>query len=664
MVRNCDLWQCTSAKLLPTAVVVQIAVESHKSLPRGAEEMRTGRHGLFCIVLLYCLRLADSRFWPLNDRASEDDDLLVDILRKVLRTSRTRNVLLIYRANSPLDGRASDILGKISAATARRVPTFYVKASWTEPEEFQVSPYAPSRDLLVYIYVSQRELDIVESELVADDLRNLAHTRYQPKVLLMMILRQPLRDLAGFFYTMWTRRILDAIVVEHNTGHANQRSTSTIVHRYNPFVEHHTEEPYSPNATIEWFTDDFPNMQGYLLPYAFTRRPPYSDVTLAATEQTTELKGVDWMVVQTLAGKMNFSDMVHVVRHNIYIRYLPNGSYEGMIPDMFEGRYEVLFNTFPIFINWNMKFTDNVDIEEYCFVVPNMLKWQKFLLFNNSGFRLILASVSLLGIVWLCARFIRLDPNRWHPLKILGIMLTSSFPPAPTKLHERIIFLSIFLACSRYSSSFFAELMSITLDNEHNVRFDHLSDLVNSPLSLMMYSDMMDIITEIIVDDNISLRSHVGDLSKKIMSFDRTDVCLEMLLMHQNVSCLVEQGWGKLAVVNNMRDGESKLRTTKLCYLSAPTGYMFMKGSPYIGRVNELLLMLAEGGIRDKWHRDYLRNETRELSEDETENRTNLMYVGMFWPIFSVLRLGYSLSILVFVGELIWKRLNVCWRQR
>ncbi|EFN83878.1 hypothetical protein EAI_00431 [Harpegnathos saltator] len=607
-----------------------------------------GRRGLLCTVLLYCLTESRGHFRPLNDRGREDDSL-ADILRKVSRASSTstRDVLLVLRDSSS-DGQADDILGKILAATARRAPTFYVNACQAEPE-FQVSSCALSRDLLVYIYVSQREPDIVEGELVADDLRRFVHTHSRPKVLVLLILRQSRSDLAILFRAIWSRRILDAIVVEY--CRANEHSTT--VHRYDPFAGSITQEAYhSGEDTSEWFADDFPDMRGYPFAYAFLRRPPYSDVVSTSAGGRRRMKGVDWMIIQALADKMNFSGFGKILTHNIYIQTWSNGSTDGIIPDLISGEYETLFNTMPVFVDSDVQFTDSVHVEKWCFVVPRLPARQNLIEFQVNGLRLFFASFSIVGIVWLCARFMRLEPSRWHPLRIVGIMLTSSFPPAPSRLHERIVFISIFAACARYSSSLFAELMSVTLESDRYARFDHLSDLIDSDLTLMMYRDMVDIVQDSVVLEN-------RDTERKIRRIDRMDTCLETLLMHRNVACFMEQGWAELAAVNNMRDGESMLRTTKLCYRSSPTGYIFSKGSPYVRRVSELLLMLTQGGIREKWQRDYLHNETREMSKDKVVNRDrmNFMYVGVFSPMLCVLKIGYSLSILVFIGELIWKRL-------
>lgn len=608
--------------------------------------MKIGRRGLFCnILFIYCL--AEGRFSPLNDHVNEGD-LLADIVVKVLQASPTRDVLLILR-DSPPDDRADDILGKISAATARRVPIFYVNARWAELE-FQVSSWALSRDLLVYIYVSQREPDIVEGELIADDLRRFVYTHNRPKVLVLMILRQSSLDLEVFFQALWSRNILNVIVV----GYHRSNEQSTTVHRYDPFTDSLTAEPYSANTT-EWFTDDFPDMQGYPLLYLYLRRPPYSDTVLTSTGETWELKGVDLMTVQTLADKMNFNDIAKVLSHNVYFETHPNGTTTGILPDLISGRYDALFTTLPIFLDDEVQFTDTIHVETWCFVVPRLPVQKNFFAFSDTGIRLFITSFSIIGISWLCAKFMKLDPNRWHPLSIIGIMLASSFPPAPTRIHERIVFLSIFAACARYSSSFFGELTSLSLESNHHVRFDCLSDLINSDLTLMIFSDMTDIVTQ----DEAFLESHDTDKKMKIMT--RIGDCLEAMLMHQNVSCFMERGWAKLAVVNNMRDGQSMLRITKLCYLWLPTGYIFPKGSPYINRVNDLLLMLKESGIRDMWQRVYLRNETRETSENNMVNhdRMNFTYVGVFQPMLSVLKFGYFISILVFFGELIWGQLHV-----
>lgn len=598
--------------------------------------------GLLWTAALSCSILAEGRnlSCSLHDgRTSEDT--FADVLSEVLRTSRTKDVLLMLRDSSS-DGWANDILGKISATTSGHVLTLYVNACRAGPQS-PVSSSALSRDLVVYVYVSERGPDIVENELIAEDIRRFVQARVRPKVLVLMILRRASHDLSAFFRATWSRRLLDVIVVEYA-----ERERSTIVRRYDPFTDRLTEEPYS--AEVAWFANDFPNMRGYPLSYVFNRRPPYSDVTTVG--QTRTMKGVDRMVIKTLMDKMNFTGVPRIVMEYIYFQKTPNGTTYGILPDLIAGKYDALLNTLPMF-GTTMGYTDTVFIEKWCFVVPGLLVKQNFM--DSTAVLSFLMSFLIVGIFWLCSRLMRLDPDRWHPVKIVGIMLTSSFPPQPTRLCERIVFLSIFAACARYSTILFAELTSISLDSNRYVRFDRLQDLMHSNLVLMMQSYILNKI----VEENSVLEHHIHKLGKEVIDVPDMDVCLENLLAYQNVSCFMEEGWAKLAAVNNMRDGRIMLRTTKLCYLSPPVGYIFPKGSPYIRRVSDILLMLAEGGIRNKWHHDYLRNETKETSIEMDPDETDFMFVSVFRPILYVLISGYSISALIFIGELIWKHFDI-----
>lgn len=594
--------------------------------------------------MLSCLVENQSRLLPPNKRS--DDDFFANILSNVLQTSQVNDVVLILR-DSLLDGQANDILGKIVVAITQHVPMFYVNADRTE-SEFQVSSWAMSRDLVVYIYVSERGPDIVEGELVAKDTKRFIHDRVRPKVLVLMILHRPCHDLAALFRAMWSKKILDAIVVEYSKSEYSDKY-STSVHRYNPFIDSHTEEPYS--VDIEWFTNDFPNMQGYPLVYAFTRRPPYSDIV--STSKGQELKGIDKILSEIFADKMNFTGIPKIITKAIFFHVMPNGSQHGIMIDISSGKYDAHLVTLPMSghfdsVQFTIIYTYPLFIENWCFVVPKLLAKQNFMV--GAAIRLLLISFSIVGIFWLCSRFMKFNPDRWHSLRIVGIILTASFPPAPIKLHERIVFLSILAVSAFYSSIFFAQLASTGSESDHYVRFDHLQDLMNSNLVLMMHENILDIIKLY----NNDFKYHVRESGKRILKISSTDICLKDLLMYQNVSCFMNENWAKLFTVNNMRNGETVIKTTKLCYLSAPIGYVFSAGSPYVNRVSDLFLMLASGGIHDKWHREYLRNETN-ITFQINQDHANFKYVNIFQPTIYILIIGYSISAFVFIGELIWK---------
>ncbi|XP_071632842.1 uncharacterized protein [Temnothorax longispinosus] len=600
---------------------------------------------LLWTIMLSRLVEIQSGLVPPNDRPGKD--FFTDILSKVLRTSRANDVLLILR-DSLLDGRANDILGKIAAATAQRVPTLYVNADRMEPE-FRVSSWAMSRDLVVYIYVSGRGPDIVESELVAEDTERFIHDRVRPKVLVLMILRRPCHDLAALFRAMWSKKILDAIVVEYFKSQYTDKY-STIVHRYNPFTDTHTEQPYSTDIT--WFTDEFPNMQGYPLVYAFTRRPPYSDIV--STSKGQELKGVDKFLCEVLADKMNFTGVPKIITEAVYFQKMPNGSQYGIMPDIASGKYDALLISMPLWgnnlkVRYTVQYTDPLFIENWCFVVPKLLVKQNFL--AGTAIRLVVMNFSIVGIFWLCSRFMKFNPGRWHFFRIVGIILAASFPSSPTKLHERIIFLCILAVSASYSSMLFAELTSIGFEGDRYVQFDHLQNLTSSDLVLMVHENILDIIKL----HSSDFEYHVRKSGKTVVRIRSADICLKDLVMHQNVSCFLYEDRVKLITVNNMRNGETMMKMTKLCYLSPAVGNVFSEGSPYVKRVSDLRLMLASAGIRDKWYREYLRNETKETVFQVNRDHVDFKYVSVFHPTIYVLIMGYSMSAFVFIGELIWK---------
>lgn len=611
--------------------------------------MKITRQRLFWTIVFSCLIETQSRFSTFNNRSGKD--FFVDILSKVLQTSRVKDVLLVLR-NSLLDGQESDILDKIFATTSRRVPSLYVNADQTEPS--RVSSCGMSRDLVVYIYVSEREPDIVEGELVAEDVRRLIQDRVRPKVLVLMILRRPCRNLVTLFRAMWSRNILDAIVVEYSGVSEYSDEYSTIVHRYNPFTDSRNDEPYSVDTV--WFTEDFPNMHGYPLVYVFTRRLPYSDI-VSATEQ--KLKGLDKTLINIMADKMNFTGIPKIItEQSKYFGRMSNGTPFGIFMDVGFKKYDALMNTMPMWGNVYqdtppaIQYTYPFYRENWCFLVPKLHVKQNF---TSIAFQLLVLNFSIVGIFWLCSRLMKFNSSEWHLVKIVGFMLGISFPSVSTKLHERIILLSIFAVYACYSSTLFIELTSISFKNKLYVQYDHLQDLINSNLTLMMDQNTQTIIAQF----NSALLHQIYKSGKKITTFSHTDLCLKDLLMYQNVTCFMEGNLARMIAINNMQNDESILKITKLCYLSPPVGYIFQEGSPYVNRVSDLFLMLTEGGFCIKWFREFMWNETKESTIQINRHQTNSTYTDVYYSMIYILITGYSISALVFIGELIWKQFNI-----
>ncbi|XP_067207862.1 uncharacterized protein [Linepithema humile] len=457
---------------------------------------------------------------------------------------------------------------------------------------------------------------------------------------------------------MWSRKILDTIVVEYSRSKC-YAEYSTIIHRYSPFTDRHTVEPYSTHIT--WFTDNFPNMQGYPFSYVFIYRPPYSDFKLTLTG--VEIKGVDKILSETLANKMNFTGIFKILpRSTSIFNLMPNNTVYGIIPDVIAGKYDALLTLMPRVKNvfkfrLHHQFTYPVLIENWCIVAPKLVKKN----FNNDAMiKLFLIIFSIVGIFWLCSRLMKFNLNRWHPLKIIGMMLAMSLPTVPIPFRERLIYLSVLIVYACYSPVFFTELTSTNLISNHYVQFNSLQDVIDSDLVIMMHP--LNVNTTRRYNSDFEEQFRKSD--NKILTYTDWSMCFKDLLIHRNATCHIHDTFAKLAAVNNMQNGETTLIITKLCYQSPRAAYMFPKESPYVKRISNIILMLVETGLYDKWYRDYLRNETRESTSQINGQQTDFMYVSIFTSLIYILITGYSISALVFIGELIWKdlehNLNLC----
>ncbi|XP_067207431.1 uncharacterized protein [Linepithema humile] len=457
---------------------------------------------------------------------------------------------------------------------------------------------------------------------------------------------------------MWSRKILDTIVVEYSRSKC-YAEYSTIIHRYNPFTDCHTVEPYSTHIT--WFTDNFPNMQGYPFGYAFMYRPPYSDFKLTLTG--VEIKGVDKILSETLADKMNYTGMIKIVPKNVpFLNKRPNGTVYGIIPEVAAGKYDALLTTTAMIKNIYpisplQQYSYPLLIDNWCVVAPKLVKKN---MNSNSVINLFVINFSIVGIFWLCSRLMKFNPSRWHPLNIISMILATSLPPAPTTFRERLIYLSVLTVYACYSSVLFIELTSTNVKGNRYVEFNNLQDVIDADLTLMVHLETLKVIRR----DDIDFEQQFRISSKKILNVTQLDICLQDLLIYQNVSCLLTDSLAKLVAVSNMQNGETTIMMTELCYISSSLSYMFPKESPYVKRISNIILMLVEGGFRDKWYRDFLRNETRESTFQSNRHQMDSMYVNIFNSLIYILITGYSISVFVFIGELISKyvdiNLNLC----
>ncbi|CAG9761539.1 unnamed protein product [Ceutorhynchus assimilis] len=153
-------------------------------------------------------------------------------------------------------------------------------------------------------------------------------------------------------------------------------------------------------------------------------------------------------------------------------------------------------------------------------------------------------------------------------------------------------------------------------------------------------------------------------LSKKVDRKYENVSALDLVVRTKKYAGL-EQLWdGKLKIITQYTsdNGQPLLHIVSEYAAGRYSGYVVPKGSPYLNNINYLITKFAEGGFLQKWYFDFFigfsakgRMERRKKRKSDMDQRAFSIedIQGAFW----ILVLGYTLSLIVFVFEMVFGKM-------
>ena len=515
--------------------------------------------------------------------------------------------------------------------------------SKTKYPTFEKNP----RRVAIFILILDSNVEPFSSHLSTSTefLNTLAKEKSRPKFLIIHLLKERCFSYKKLLKNLWEKRFLDVTVLEvmkfnYSTKGKdlyemlNSQKEIAILHQYNPFKNVHNREKFGSKSQL--FPDKTRNFYSY--PLKFISRNSKLNQRLS------------W-ITDIIPESMNVTLNITSISRRDYTLGCLQSEYKGKITEVFESRAQ--FIDFPFFEDYGCGTIDDffvtsrvVMLETINFVVPRIRNHRISIIATKKVIYTLLVLGFVMIVVQVLKSICKLDKRFWQPIHIVYIIMGMSLPLEPRNTRDRIIFGSILITNIIYSSYLFTVLADVAIDKGSELKLETISDLDKSGLQPVFDANLYKTLRqhELTHFENVRKKS-------KWYSDDYTELrCLEDVIKHRNVSCLML----RREICNLFPNIKEALNDIKIIEQSMVTGtylWFFEPGSPYVDRINELLLYSMENGLLTK---------STKRRPMKIVDRKRTVTKKLKYQLMSIMLIGCVVSLIAFVGEIVggyfWKK--------
>lgn len=367
--------------------------------------------------------------------------------------------------------------------------------------------------------------------------------------------------------------------------------------------------------------------------------------------------GLDGAVMKMLQEKMNLTPYYILPRDGDTFGKFKNGVTTGSLADVVKKRCHLAGNSRYVtnYTTTDLEFTDFLYSEKLCVVIPKRpeipRKYMILRVFKPSTWLLIVfAFVLYVTIIYLN----NFSSTSGTPISTNILFSLGLFIGIPVKLiHSKHLRILIF-CCLFFSVVILGVLQGDLVKHFSTINYDKdintLEELVYSPHRIFSSSldefniENTDIVAKLVTND--VLGSEYSPL-KWFWS-------LQYMCVHKNISLI-----GRQSEIDYMKynvflspDGTRCLHTVRESILSYSLAYIVPNESPFLYKINKVIGRLRESGFVLFWNKKELKQKTQVTAEISFKH---FSLADLEIPFF-VLFLGYKLSLLVFILEMISRR--------
>ncbi|KAJ8725946.1 hypothetical protein PYW08_004131 [Mythimna loreyi] len=446
------------------------------------------------------------------------------------------------------------------------------------------------------------------------------------------------------------------------------------------------------------FADKTSNLNGEILNVVYLDHVP--SVVVTKNNGSNKIGGVEVEILHTLAEKMNFKPRPYQAANTELHKWgqkQANGSFSGLLGEMVNGRADVALGNLQ-YTPYHLELTDlSIPYTSQCwtFLTPEALtdnSWKTLILpFKLYMWVAVLLVLLITGTIFygLAKSHMNLqeykklqrsiksnfDDNEEKPglylfgeivnsiLYTYGMLLVVSLPRLPVGWSIRLLTGWYWLYCILLVVSYRASMTAILANPAPRVTIDTLKELVESKVTCggwgsqtkMFFEESLDEDTQKIgkkfetIDDPLQAADKVAQ--GVYAYYDNSDFLKYISATKKTLFKDANQNTTNTTEVTARKDMQRNLHIMSDCVVNIPISIGFHKNSPLKPLADTYMWRVIEVGLVEKWLNDAMYSiRTLETKEDEIKA---LMNLKKLYGAFIALAIGYALSTICLIGELI-----------
>uniref|UniRef100_A0A6V7JZQ5 Ionotropic glutamate receptor L-glutamate and glycine-binding domain-containing protein n=1 Tax=Bracon brevicornis TaxID=1563983 RepID=A0A6V7JZQ5_9HYME len=494
-------------------------------------------------------------------------------------------------------------------------------------------------------------------EKVIDIMKRLSLNKKHVRYLAIFLSLELTNNFDKLLKYSWSQQVMDFTIIEmiHCINRTEgllkictSNEESPVIHYYNPFLNETVTRTYQ--APFDWFPDVLQNMHGYPLKIGVVNRPPFSYVEWHKNLTLKSMNGPDIKLIRAVAERMNFSLDI-LPRLITYSELYNERTPQGLFNLMASGKVDIYAAVTPHFsenISESLFRSEKILRDELCALVP-ITKTVAIPLSKDA----IEAMVVIIGVVliYVASSWFLHFYQSWDFFRTIRVLLgiPINVNNSHWSLTQRIVVQVLMIVSLFFSANIYGGLTKVSIDLDTEVQIKTFQELDESGLIPIINPFFFNkTFGNIDPDDKPML-----NLKKKAITSIAPWRCPIEAGKYFNVTCLIGKREGELFIKSSYLNGKPTIKFAETCFWLDSYVFLIRPGSPYRRRMDNILTLFQEVGLREKWYRDGPKMMTRKTSDDESLDppkgvlSEHLTAVSVF---------GCVTATAIFFCEIIWHR--------
>ncbi|KAJ8668392.1 hypothetical protein QAD02_010055 [Eretmocerus hayati] len=471
--------------------------------------------------------------------------------------------------------------------------------------------------------------------------------RIRPRYLIIILAKEeiPMKFIEKILTFAWMKRFLDVTILQWSPQN-HQCNSNIRIQSYNPFEVSYLNECYTPRITL--FPNKLLNMHKYPFKASILRRTMRADFTMNSSGHVQNIYGIDHHKLSIISKSLNFSIVFIAPNVTNYDAPLAEHESQTLTNMIADGEIDYGLNALYIYFPLqsispkNVERTVAVYYEKLVALVPVLPRVSSKLIYNNCV--MCIGTILYVSIIFTVVKLLSFDTNLWSLSYTFRILVGSTVPRVSTKNAERVLFFFLLISSQKFAMDLFVEFTDNKINGENFDFYETLDDIKRSNIPLVIDKNYV----KMTFSENDST---MQVLKKNIELIEDDTRCPNRIMSGENIVCLVDLDIAKYGIQQSKLNNGRKMKVMNREFWTAPKGFIFSQGSPYVEEFNRFNRRFEEGGF---WHKSYMIRKIQ--LGDDAEIVENSVDHELSKKMLLICLSGWILSTIIFFIEVLVHR--------